>query len=791
MALTSHTSPRIEIAWTTSNPLTASPAWESMESVTALEQGVSWNRGRSDENNTVSPGTLSLTLRNDDGEFTPGRMGASRYPDITIGKRIRLRARAGTASGNYASVAESSFEDGTTGGWTTTVFGYTSPSIANSSTRAWDGTKSLLISWAASAIGATGTFISGLTIGRQYTASAYVYVPAGSSAVRLDCFNNTLGSSSSAAAWTRITVTFTATDTTHFILCRCSTSGAGQQAWVDALQVDEGSSAVTYTTSAPPIYGLFDGIITSLTPVFDENGSRVVVTASDVTASLGDTNVMRSVVEEQILSTGATTYYPLGEPEDSTTAGDIAGYNTSPVLTATQRGSGGTLTFGAGTGPGTDGLSAPLFTPASTTQGLFLAGDAGGYTALWGGALLLRDITVEAFVNTSTAAAQMIVKVVSDDTSYVSLETTAASKLKAVVYDGLTATTLASVTSASNVTGGTKHVALTIGISGTAATLTLYLDGVSAGTAAWTQDTGLLTWYRNVRVGGTTTDPLFTGTISHVALTPNDLTAAEILDHRDAGITGFSGDLSGTRASRILGFRLPAGLISTEAGTSTIGAQETTGSTILDAVQDVAESERGLVFASGDGVVTFHGRAHRYNATADLSVDAETDLGSPDFSLGLSDQFLVNDATVTRRAGATARAVNTDSVTAFGTYTQSLSVIVDSDTQAANIATNLANRNAFPTPRAADLTFDLLTTTTAGIDDDLLATEIGDRCDVTGLPSTAPSTTLQLFIEGVSGSIADDEFTMTFTTSPADTTAVWILGDATYGVLGSTTRLAL
>lgn len=791
MALTSHGSPRIEIAWTTSNPLTASPAWESMESVTALEQGLSWNRGRSDENNTVSPGTLSLVLRNDDGAFTPGRAASSRYPNVTIGKRVRVRARASSSAGNFATAENASFEGGTVGNWTGTIFSLTSSTVANSSTRAFDGTKSLLVSWPASGTSGAGVFVDGLTIGRTYTASAYVWVPAGSPSVQLRVLFVAGGTSASAAAWTRVSVTFTATSTTHFVYCQAAPTGAGQQAWVDALQVDEGSAAVTFTTSAVPIYGMFDGIITSLSPVFDEHGSRVVVSASDITAALGDTNLMRSMVEEQILSDGATTYYPLGEPEGSTTAGDVAGYNTPPVIAATQRGSGGTLAFGAGTGPGTDGLSAPLFTPASTTQGLYLSGNAASPTSLWGSQSIVGDVTVEAFVNTSTAADQMLVKIGDDGGSYLSLETTAASKLKCVAYEGGTAITLGTVTSASNVTGGTKHVAVTVEVVGTSATMTLYLDGSSAGTAAWTQSTGLLYFYRNIRVGGSSVDPLFTGTISHVALTPSALTSSDILDHRNAGITGFSGDLSGTRASRILGFRLPTGLISTEAGTSTIGAQDTANQTILDAVQDVAESERGIVFASGSGVVTFHGRAHRYNATTALSVDAETDLGSSDFALGLSDQFLVNDATVTRRAGATARAVNTSSVTAYGTYTQSLSVVVDSDTQAANIATNLANRNAFPTPRVSDLTFDLLTTTTAGLDALLLAAEIGDRCNVTGLPSTAPTTTLQLFIEGVSGSISDDEFRLTFTTSPADTTSVWILGDSTYGVLGSTTRLAL
>lgn len=789
MALTSHGSPRIEIAWTTSNPLTASPAWESMESVTALEQGLSWNRGRSDENNTVSPGTLSLVLRNDDGAFTPGRTSSSRYPDVTIGKRIRVRARAGSAAGNFASAAAASFEDGTTGGWATTFVGYTSPTIANSSTRAWDGTKSLLITWATSALSAAGYRVTGLTIGRTYTASAYVWVPAGSPTARLDAYFVTTGSSASAAAWTRVSVTFTATSTAHYIVLRATSTGAGQQAWVDGFQLDEGSSTVTFTTSAPPIYGRFDGIITSLTPVFGPNGAQVAVTASDLTAALGDKNTIRSMVEEEILLDSPTAYYTLSEPEGSTTAGDTSANAAAPTLTATQRGSGGTAEFGAGTGPGYDGLSAVLFTPSSTTNGLYLTGTA--TTNLGGGTPAVDQATLACFVNTSTAAVQTIAKVGDSFGSYISLEVSAASKLVANFYDAPSATVRGTVTSATNVTGGTKHVAATVSIAATTATLTLYMNGVSVGTASWTQDPPYLYWYQTLRVAGGPNDNLLTGTVSHVYFDVVARSAADLLRHYQAGMTGFAGELSGTRAARILGYRLPAGLVNVEAGTSTVGAQATSGSAVLDAVEAVAEAERGVVFAAGDGRVTFHGRAHRYNAVADVSADAETDLGSSDFTLGLSDQFLVNDVTVGRIQGASTRVVNADSVAAYGTYSASLNLIVDTDTQAANIATSLANRNAFPTPRAADLTFDLLTTTTAGLDDDVLAADLGTRIDVTGLPATAPTTTLGLFVEGVAESISDSEWMTTFTTSPADTTAVWILGDATYGVLGSTTRLAL
>lgn len=800
MALTSHSSPRVEVAWTTDNPLSASPAWADVTSDVDMAAGISWSRGRSDESSTVSPGNMTLTLSNDDGEYTPARTSSSLYPDVTLGKRIRLRVRTGTGSGNFLSAAAASFEDGTTGGWAGNPFGYTASTVTNTATFAQFGTKGLLITWpTAAAFGSAAQITAtGLIIGQTYTFSAYVRVPASNPAVRIGELFGVVTvtapagysrTSSTTGAFERIAGTFTAnTGTLRLGIVNSGAATAGQTVVVDGVMLDEGSTVGTFTTTTPPIYGRFDGVITSLDPVFDDNGGRTVVEASDITRLLGDTNLLASMLEEEVLLEEPAGYYPLSEDEGATTAGSIAKASTAPILTATQRGSGGTLTFGTGTGPGYDQLSAAVFAPASTTQGLYLSGTSTStFTADFPGRFA---VTLEGFVNTSTAAVQTIAKLVDPYGVYVTLEVSAASKLVANFSDPY-ALTSGTITSASNVTGGTKHVAVTISVAATTATMTLYINGVSVGTTTWAQSTGLLYGWKSLYVGGDPSGNLLTGTVSHVAVTIADVGAARLLEHYEAGMTGFAGELSGARVERILGYRLPAELINAETGSSTIGPQATAGAGALDGVQAVADSERGVVFAAGDGRVTFHGRAHRYNSTADVTADAEADLGKPDVALSLSDQFLVNDVTVTRYRGASQRAVNADSITAFGTYTSALDLIVDSDTLAGNIATNVANRNAFPSPRIAGLTFDMLTTTTAGIDDDLMAADIGTRCDVSGLRSTAPTTSLQLFVEGISEDIGANSWTTSFTTSPADTTAVWILGDATYGVLGSTTRLAL
>jgi len=66
----------------------------------------------------------------------------------------------------------------------------------------------------------------------------------------------------------------------------------------------------------------------------------------------------------------------------------------------------------------------------------------------------------------------------------------------------------------------------------------------------------------------------------------------------------------------------------------------------------------------------------------------------------------------------------------------------------------------------------------------------GTRFTLSGLPANAPASSMDLFVEGVSDFITTTEHRITLRTSPASKYDVWILGDSTYGVLDSTTRLA-
>ena len=87
MAVSAAGSLKLEIAFG-SDPDSASPVWTDCSAW--LRDGVTITRGRTDEQQSVSPGRCTLSLDNSDGRFTPARAGSPYYPNVTPRRRMRL-----------------------------------------------------------------------------------------------------------------------------------------------------------------------------------------------------------------------------------------------------------------------------------------------------------------------------------------------------------------------------------------------------------------------------------------------------------------------------------------------------------------------------------------------------------------------------------------------------------------------------------------------------------------------------------------------------------------------------
>lgn len=80
----------VEVAF---EPATATPpTYTDVSAKHAEDADTSFKLGRQYETDVVEPGTGSLVLNNDGGEFTPGRVGSPYYPYVKPQRRVRLRA---------------------------------------------------------------------------------------------------------------------------------------------------------------------------------------------------------------------------------------------------------------------------------------------------------------------------------------------------------------------------------------------------------------------------------------------------------------------------------------------------------------------------------------------------------------------------------------------------------------------------------------------------------------------------------------------------------------------------
>ncbi|MGC5019007.1 carbohydrate binding domain-containing protein [Micromonospora sp. DT47] len=134
------------------------------------------------------------------------------------------------------------------------------PVLTHSSTRAMFGSFSVLATWATATpadIPLINYTVDGLTAGRTYTFSVYAYVPSGSpSVVCVLAATGPWGADTGGVTdqWVRLTLTTTvAASSVNFqVWPALSTTTAGQQVWLDGLQVEESPTVTDYVDGDQP-----------------------------------------------------------------------------------------------------------------------------------------------------------------------------------------------------------------------------------------------------------------------------------------------------------------------------------------------------------------------------------------------------------------------------------------------------------------------------------------------------------------------------------------------------------
>lgn len=806
----------VEVALTTP-PDSLTPAWQEFTDRVELQQKVKITRGRADEFSEVQPSKLNLVFDNRDGALTPLKATSPYYPNIKKGRRIRVSARPAGQYGNMLTANQASAETDSAS-WTNDSGGvYGIATITNSATFAQDGTKSTRLQWPASAAPAWGGFpVTGLVVGRVYTFSAYVRVPTGDPDPRLEVVNQSLGASVGASVrtnaknvMTRLSVTFTATASTlHLGVQQAGTGVAGDFAYVDALMLNEGDTlpAWTLTSDDTILSRRFDGFVDEWGNSWPEATSGMAHMSVSATSRRGRTaraSTLRSLIEYEILADNPVAYWPLSEPEGSTSAGNLAPsqkVGSLQVVTMGSSSGGGALEFGKGTGPDTDGLTAPLFTRVNDSVGRYLEGRVKTPIAPSG----TVEVAIEAWVQPNDVAPSPYMGIVSLCTAIgeINMHVGASGTIATYLY-APSVPPVDQVQVGPNIVddGLTHHVVYRIRKGGNAVVdVDLFRDGVlvdSYTSVPWASGgSPIFTPWTRIHVGGTPRTPFFSpfdGTMAHVALyanTTNALTDARIAAHAEAGADGFAGDTSDERFERIAGYAdIDPSLLVIEPGLSTLAWQDTNGKNIVTLWDEVAKTEGGVIFDTRDGLVEFQSRGRRYNAAPALTLDAGTqDIGA-DYEPKLDDQTLVNDLSATRPGGDGVRAVNDASVAEYGIYAETDDVLVDTDDALADYANWRVTRYAEPLVRVPAMTVDVINSDPADVPA-ILALDISDVLKVENMPTQDQAATRSGYVEGYSEEIGHESYTIAFNLSPTDVGQVWELDSLTNSLLGTTTLLA-
>jgi len=474
------------------------------------------------------------------------------------------------------------------------------------------------------------------------------------------------------------------------------------------------------------------------------------------------------MIRGEILADAPAAYWPLDDAAGSTAATDRRGVTGAPSLAVTQVGSGGALDFGAAAVTSADGDAAAAFTPASDSAGKYLSSPR-----IDG----VDPITLEAWMRTSgiPATTPRIVLAATGDAAYntddlVIQVNTTTGYAAARFYDASGLTTY-TATASVNVCDGTWHHLVAVITGGT---LYLYVDGVATSTAAAGWESTPL-W---VSVGGAT-GQLFDGAVAHAAVYTSALSSTRIASHYAAGVG--TGERTDLRFDRI-GALSDVTVATPQTGSATMGAQPTAGKSVWTALTDVAFAEQGTAYIAADGTPTLAVRSDRYGQAAAMTFLARDIAADTGFTL--DDAYLVNDVTVSRPNGATARRVNTASQAAYGTRSDTFDVYYDTDAQVEYLAEWLSNSRATPFERIGSLTIDASAKAATVTNSTLAALDVSDLIRI-----TISATNYDLVVEGLQDRVDVGGWVRAMNVSPNYLSQVWLLEDATYGLLDTTTVL--
>ncbi|GAA3283837.1 hypothetical protein Dvina_01470 [Dactylosporangium vinaceum] len=825
----------------------ATPTWTDL-AARAISIG-SASRGRQYELDQNQTGAMSVDWLNIDEALNPGNGGSPYSPNVQPYRQIMPRVMwPNGGTGNLINAAyniqngvgtDPSFESYSAGAppaWVLYSGTGVQASAAITTTNPQQGTKSLTYN----VVNGGGISGVGVTVpcipGRQYTSTLYVR-QTGANTTQIFINGGAGGTSTTTTgAYVRLTVTWTATQPTHQLWVASFTTSINSTVNVDALQHEPGGSASAFTTTGPLIRNVWTrGYVERWPTAWEDNGFRGVSSTPAVGPFFILSNAdLWTEARNAILVKAPTYYWPLQEPKGATRYAEASGNNGPALLPyAPKTGAGAGITAGVNSAIlGDSGGTGVQFT-ADGAHGAFSALQTSTVLAIGQtGALSLSPLPPSppaAWAATwacwaywpATPSDYMII--MWSNAKYnlwnpmvlTQLAGTGRLELK---LQGSTGSAAFATSASAPAAGVWHHLACVASQDATNTNLALYIDGVLAqATTTATSTVGLASGLPADQffIGGAIAymghylTEAWTGVVAHAAIWYRALSAGEVADLATAGLTAYANELSGARITRYLSYAGYTGPTSIQPGASAMAASTLTkGTAALTACQSVADSEFGNLFESADGIA-FASRFDRsLKTTAVYTFGENTAAGEYPYQGDVAYDFdpsrVFNMADITRSGGIIAHAEPADgglSRKRFGPKPFTRTINIASDNETVDAATWVVLNGATARQRLASITFDAAATRVPFGDGTLwpmvLTIEIGTRVTVKRRPKAANggagiTMSGDFFVEQVTHHDINFErgtWLVTLLLSPASGAQPWILQDATYGALGTTSVL--
>lgn len=769
-------------------------------------QQLGFDRGRQYELDQVTAGTATLKIYdplenlnplNTSSPYNTGSNAIQAY------RCLGISAFWPTTGNLYNSQVNTSFDPSFESGVSNfTAAGGTT--LASNTTHVFTGSKALQVTQGGNTSAAWPSAVVEGVPGMTVTVSIYAYLTGGCR-LQIQCPDGTNSSVlTTQTTFTRITVTYTAQECRDKIVF-AGTNVANPTYWLDAMQVEWASSASTFTTTGPVRYPLFTGYMERWPMQYSDYGNLATSAAQavDALAILSRAGISQSYAT-MIAADSPLLYAPLNNTVSMTT-GTIGTGFLGCVPMELPNSTNGSFQWAGDTFP--DGDQALVInqrnannppTPVTldgnvtdlqlVNQPISLS-TTGATVEIWckytSGVIKIADLSESWDFSTEN-----------DSGSAVNVQTWFGN-MQFQLNDPATSTfTLVPVSSVNPAVSGFPddswhYYAYTYNTNGTHWVLTV--DGVETTTtiALGAKNIGYqLVEFLTSTANG---DPQCQQSLGRLGIYNRDIGTSTRLAHYNRG-NCYQGELTGARVARLL-TAFWGGPTSVAAGYLHLASDGSYNTrTVLDVLQEIQDSEHGLVYANRSGAVVFEDRTSRYaTQTATVAFGENPSGASPveypytSFSNDFDPTYVFTQCNL-ERPGNTAFApmINTTSRAVYGQriLTETIQCLTDFDlTQA---GTFYLNRYSAPKTRIATLTLD--PASQPALWPVVLGLEISQRVTVhrrTG----GLTTSSDYYVEKISHQIDANSgaWTVDLQLSPVFVPAAWVCGDSTYGVLGTTT----